>query len=396
MATIRLLIADDAAEVRAALGELLGEQPHIELIGSARDAAEAVELATELQPDVALLDVRMPGQGAGAARGIARSSPGTRIVALSAHDDREAVVGMISAGASSYVTKGSRASEIIEAVTRAAEGATTISEGAAREVVGELNDQMQANERRRVTRERQLARIQQALHPDALTIHYQPIFDLERRTRQGVEALARFSPEPYRTPDVWFAEAWEVGLGIDLELAAIRAAAEILSDLPDPEFLAVNISPATACSSRLGEVLPPGAHRRLVLEVTEHAPVDDYDHLASCLEAYRRAGLRLAVDDAGAGYASLHHTLRLDPDIIKLDMSLTRDLHLDSRRRALVAALVPFATEIGATVIAEGVESEPELEALRGFGASWGQGYLLARPGPFHEVADTAPREPQH
>jgi EAL domain-containing protein (putative c-di-GMP-specific phosphodiesterase class I) len=310
-------------------------------------------------------------------------------VALSAHDDREAVVGMVGAGAFSYVTKGSRAADIIEAVTRAANGATTISQGAAREVVGELNDQIQANERRRVTHERQLTRIRQALHPDALAIQYQPIFDLEGRERQGMEALARFSPEPYRTPDVWFAEAWEVGLGIDLEVAAIRTAIEILDELPEQEFLALNISPATACSSRLGEVLPPGSHRRIVLEVTEHAPVDDYDHLASCLEPYRQAGLRLAIDDAGAGYASLHHTLRLDPDIIKLDMSLTRDLHQDSRRRALVAALVPFATEIGATVVAEGIESEPELEALAGFGASWGQGYLLARPAPFPEVAGT-------
>lgn len=379
---IRVLIADDAAEMRSALGELLGDQPHMQVVAFAGDAAGAVVAANEHQPDVALLDVRMPGEGHRAARDIVECSPGTRVVALSAHDDRAAVVGMISAGASSFITKGSSAAVVIEAVERAARGDSMLSAEVAGEVVGELGSQLQTRERELMDRERKLARIRNALHPDALNVVYQPIFDLTTRQRRGLEALARFTPEPYRTPDVWFAEAWEVGLGVDLEVMALRVALQALESLPDDELLALNVSPETVCSPKFAEAMPAGAHPRLVLEVTEHAPVADYQRLASHLEEHRRAGLRLAVDDAGAGYSSLHHILDLAPDIIKLDMSLTRNVHLDPRRRALVAALIPFANEIGATVIAEGIEVEDELDMLCSFGASWGQGYLLAKPAP--------------
>jgi EAL domain-containing protein (putative c-di-GMP-specific phosphodiesterase class I) len=152
--------------------------------------------------------------------------------------------------------------------------------------------------------------------------------------------------------------------------------------LASDEFLAVNVSPRVLESPRFLEALPAGSHPRLVAEVTEHARVSDYRRLTTCLEGLRRTGLRLAIDDAGAGYASLRHILWLAPDVVKLDMSLTRNLHADTRRRALVAALVPFAAEIGATVIAEGIETADELEALRAYGASWGQGFLLGHPGP--------------
>ena len=378
---IRVLVADDAAEIRDALGELLDGQPQIQLVGLAADASEAAALAHELRPDVALVDVRMPGDGHRAAREIIGVSPGTRVVAMSAYDDRAAVVGMISAGACSYVTKGSAASEVIEAVERAAGGGSMLSATASQQVIGELSEQLQTRERELLDRERKLARIRQALEPGALSMVYQPIFDLARRERVGVEALARFAVEPHRTPDVWFGEAWEVGLGVDLEIAAVRAAIESLDVLPAGEFLAVNLAPETVCSPRFAEAVPAGAHPRLVLEVTEHARVYDYERLASHLEEHRRAGLRLAVDDAGAGYASLQHILSLAPDIIKLDMLLTRNVHADPRRRALVAALVPFADEIGATVIAEGIETETELDTLCSFGAGWGQGYLLGRPG---------------
>jgi EAL domain-containing protein (putative c-di-GMP-specific phosphodiesterase class I) len=121
---------------------------------------------------------------------------------------------------------------------------------------------------------------------------------------------------------------------------------------------------------------------RIVLELTEHTRVRDYEGLRVCLDRFRDRGVRIAVDDAGAGYAGLQHILNLQPDVIKLDIMLTRDVDTDPARRALSACLVTFADEIGAEVVAEGIETLAALEALRALGIRWGQGFYLARPAP--------------
>lgn len=117
-----------------------------------------------------------------------------------------------------------------------------------------------------------------------------------------------------------------------------------------------------------------------MLEITEHAHVEDYNCLLQAIEPLRARGVRLAVDDAGAGYSSLQHILQLQPDLIKLDIGLTRSIDLDPARRALASALVSFARETGSHIIAEGVETASELAALRSIGVDKAQGYFLGRP----------------
>jgi len=197
----------------------------------------------------------------------------------------------------------------------------------------------------------------------------------------GAEALARFAGEPYRPPDEWFAEADDIGRGAELELAAIAAALDQLHRLPPATFLAVNASPSTAITPELDALLARHPGDRVVLELTEHTPVDDYGMLLNGIDGFRRRGGRIATDDTGAGYASFLHLLRLRPDIIKLDITLTRGIDADPARRALATALVSFATEISATIIAEGIELPGELEALQRIDIPWGQGYYLDRPG---------------
>lgn len=119
---------------------------------------------------------------------------------------------------------------------------------------------------------------------------------------------------------------------------------------------------------------------RIIVELTEHAPVDDYAPLKESLERLRRSGALIAVDDVGAGFATLRHVLRLAPDIVKLDLSLTHDLESDSTARALATALIAFCKKIGATVVAEGIETPGVLTLLRGLGVRQGQGYYLGRP----------------
>ena len=119
-----------------------------------------------------------------------------------------------------------------------------------------------------------------------------------------------------------------------------------------------------------------------MLEITEHVRVDDYGQLLDRLGRLRRAGIRLAVDDAGAGFASLHHILKLCPDIIKLDIVLTRDIDRDPIKRALASSLVSFSRDVGGTLIAEGIETAAELQTLVELGVPLGQGYHLGYPSP--------------
>jgi EAL domain-containing protein (putative c-di-GMP-specific phosphodiesterase class I) len=210
---------------------------------------------------------------------------------------------------------------------------------------------------------------------------FQPVFELEGGECVAFEALTRFPSAPERTPAGWFARATEVGAGHELELAAVEAALGHLDELPNGVFLSLNVSPAVAATREFGALVEPFAER-LIVELTEHEPVADYAPLESALDRLRARGARIAVDDVGAGFSSLRHILRLAPDIVKLDLSLTREIETDPGRRALTAALIDFADRIGATIAAEGIETERELEVLRALGIDQAQGFYLGHPLP--------------
>jgi EAL domain-containing protein (putative c-di-GMP-specific phosphodiesterase class I) len=159
-----------------------------------------------------------------------------------------------------------------------------------------------------------------------------------------------------------------------------------LPRLPPELFLAINVSPASIMSGVLTDVLCEADCRRVVLELTEHVPIEDYSAVASALSQLREHGIRVALDDTGAGYAGFRHLLGLQPDVIKLDISLTRDIDHDVSRRALAAALVAFAGDVGAQIIAEGVETEAELQTLAKLGVPWVQGFYVGRPQPLESM----------
>ncbi len=386
----RVIVADDDALVRATVGDVLASEPDIELVAAAADASEAVEAARAWAPDVAIVDVKMPGGGPEAARGIIAASRSTRVVAFSVYDDPASIREMIRSGASGYVVKGAPAEEIVEAVRKAASGLGHLSASIAGDVVRELAGQLE-REARAVEQEQAVRdRVERALAPGAIVPAYQAIVDIGRSRVVGVEALARFAIDPVRPPDTWFAEATLAGRQVELEIAAVHAEAQAFEDATlGACYLSLNVSPEAIVARGIFDALVGLPRDRIVLEITEHAPVSDYAALADALAPFRAAGGRLAVDDAGAGFASLRHILWLEPDIIKLDISLTRDIDTDRRRRALAAALITFATEMGIAIVAEGIETRPELDALRSLGVRFGQGYFLRRPCPLAEA--TAP-----
>jgi EAL domain-containing protein (putative c-di-GMP-specific phosphodiesterase class I) len=216
---------------------------------------------------------------------------------------------------------------------------------------------------------------------ESKTFHtvFQPIYELSSGRLLGVEALTRVDIAPYRPPDEWFAAARQVGLGIELEIAAIGSAIAASAALPEGVDLAVNVAPSTLADPRLAELLGH-VDRPVTMEITEHAGVEDYDVLADRIAALRRAGIRIAVDDAGAGVASLRHIVQLAPHVIKLDISLTQGVATSPLRRALAGSLIEFAQQTGAQLLVEGIEDAEDLAIWTALGAHAGQGYLIGRP----------------
>lgn len=216
---------------------------------------------------------------------------------------------------------------------------------------------------------------------NSLTIFHQPIHFLSDNKIAGVECLARFPDAAMRGPDCWFNEADEVGLGVELEMLAVRSALATLPYVPMGHYVSINASPTTIISGALEQALGDHDGEQLVIEVTEHQQVTDFTALAKALRGISPKA-RIAIDDVGAGYAGLRHIVDLEPDILKLDMSLTRDIFRDPARRALASALVAFSEQIGCSLVAEGVERAEERDLLAELGITYGQGYFYSRPLP--------------
>jgi EAL domain-containing protein (putative c-di-GMP-specific phosphodiesterase class I) len=246
----------------------------------------------------------------------------------------------------------------------------------------QIQQELSEGDSRRIAEQR----IDSVLQSDQLRMVFQPIVDLDTNRVVGFESLARFSGEPYRTPDLWFSEASRLGRTAELESKAIRLALARLGELPADVYLTVNASPEVIIQGALAEVLRGQPLERIVVEVTEHQAIERYEAVADVIAPLQREGLRIAIDDAGAGYASFRHVLDLHPQIIKLDISITHAIDVDRSRRALAAALCGFARETGCGIVAEGVETQAELDAVRALGIGRAQGYHLGRPMNFQEA----------
>jgi diguanylate cyclase (GGDEF)-like protein len=378
---IRVLIADDDESFARVLARVVATAGGLEVVGAAHDTDGAIQLAVSTEPDLAILDVRMPGGGgARAAREISERSPGTRLMALSGIGDEQAVLEMLAAGASAYVLKSGDAREIREAIAGVMRGESRLSTPVEGVVVSALVERMRTKQDEADRFEAVRARVREAVAGDGLSMAFQPIVDLGSGAVRGVEALPRFDGPPRQPPGVWLREAEEVGLRAELELASVALALQALTQLPAEGFVSVGVGCDLASSARLAEAIPAGSANQIVIEVTDHGGVGDYGVLAEALTELRERGVRVALDDSGAGLASLQHFGELRPEFVKLDRSLTRNVDHDPTRRALAFALLSFAAQTGATVIADGIETRAELGALRGLGATYGRGYLLGRP----------------
>src|SRR3954470_16835521 len=225
--------------------------------------------------------------------------------------------------------------------------------------------------------------------PDDLTLVFQPIVDLAAATVAGYEALVRFPGSA--GPDVWFAAAADAGLAAELEALAVHKALAVVPALPPDTFLTINVSPHLLGSAPVQDALAtrPGL-QRVVIELTEHTPVDDLAALRRQCDELRARGALIALDDAGSGYSGLQQLAALRPQVVKLDRALVSDADTDPVRVALAEMLGEFAGRIDAWLLAEGIETAAELAAFARLGVPLAQGWLLGRPTP-----DFAPLAPE-
>ena len=386
-----LVVDDDRTEL--ALVERLLTRRGMRNVHCEPDARRALERLDALDPALVLVE---PGlacpegreDGLALLESLRRWAAGAYlpVVVLTTDTSPAALESALARGATDFLTKPFNATEIvlrIRNLLQTRELYTTLQRH-----IGDADESLERTVGVRPDRDDADVdtgeRIESVLAGGDLSTVFQPVVDLADTTVVGYEALSRFAPG---TPDTrtWFAQAEGVGLSADLEVAAAARAVASTAHLPPSGFVALNASPATLVGGHLAD-LPLDDLRRagssVVVELTEHVPVSDYDALATAFAPLREAGARLALDDTGAGFAGLRHLLHLHPDIIKLDISLVTGIEADPARRALAAALLSFAGDIGAQVVAEGVETRAQADVLSALGVRWAQGWLYGRPAP--------------
>ena len=380
---IRVAVADDEETVVDVLRALIGSDPSLHFVGAAHNAEDAIELALRERPDVVLLDVRMPGGGGlRAAREISRRCAPTKVIALSAHEDSNTVIRMISAGASAYVPKGDSTDKILRTIHRAIDANyAAIDQPPQLTLISPLLPR----------RTQQSTAVAKAILDGAITVEFEPIEELATGRVVGLDARPRVATLPHRSYDTWLADAEAANLLLDIEMAAFRASLLALSVMPDDLFLAFEVTPSTLTEGRFRRAIRRPLGPRIVLGLSPLAPVDASVLGAAgpsgILATLRGRGVRIAAREVGPGFAGLRHLSLLSPELARLDETLVRSLGQSFSTHSIVAALVACASDVGARLIAPGVASEEQLEELRNLGVELVQGPIVGEPVPLSELS---------
>lgn len=391
----QILVVDDNVANTSLLDQVL-TRAGLGSVMTCNDSREMTTLLLDRRFDVILLDLHMPHvDGFELLEVINRHAAGEflPVLVVTADTTRDAVHRALQLGAHDFLTKPFDVTEVTLRVRNLLR--TRWAYLALRRERSRLQDHLDvlglkpegAEDPWEVRRDR----IERVMTLGGPRMVFQPLVDLRDGRTLGYEALARFDDEPLRGPDRWFAEADGAGLGRELEVQAIKTALSHLPQLAPDQFLAVNLSPATVLTDWRAGLDSKVRWEQVVVELTEHVIVEDYQAIQRALQSFREVGARLSVDDTGAGFASLRHILDLAPDYVKLDISLCRGIDRDPARRALASALVAFTRETKSILIAEGVETPEERATLSELGVQYGQGYLLGRPAALPEVRTVPP-----
>jgi diguanylate cyclase (GGDEF)-like protein len=237
--------------------------------------------------------------------------------------------------------------------------------------------------------------VREAIDSGAIEIAVQPIVDLAAGRIHAFEALSRFTGPGPSSPAQWLAMAQQLGMRVELELACLQRSLLLLAELPHGTRLSVNLSAAALHDPRTRAMLRDAHPEQLIVELTEESLITDMRSLRADLDPLLSSGIKLAVDDMGAGYSNLRQAIALAPSMLKLDRTLVRGIDRDPSQRLLIDALTGYAQRTGAEIVAEGIETESELEVIRALRISYGQGYFIARPAPPWPQVDLPATEQQ-
>jgi EAL domain-containing protein (putative c-di-GMP-specific phosphodiesterase class I) len=394
MGGARVLVVDDDPTNVQLLKKLL-RNTGVEAVEGITNSSLVMDRVKQFDPDIVLLDLHMPApDGFQLLDQIGKFSAAANIflpVVIITADITEAVKERaLAGGAADFLTKPFRVTETLLRVGNLVR-TRRLHQSLLRnniEIAAELESYGASTRDAAERRDRVVCLLERV--DEHLSIFFQPIVTLLTRETIGHEALSRFSATPARPPNEWFAEAADAGLGVELEVTAIRGALDHLHLLASASFVAINASPDTITSAAFAELITDVPACRVVLELTEHEQIDDYAPITETLARLRALGVRLSVDDTGAGFSSLTHILKLEPEFIKLDRKIVEGVDSDPARAALVGALVRFSLDTGSRLIAEGIETIGELDRLVELGVELGQGYYLGRPAALE--IENAPR----
>jgi EAL domain-containing protein (putative c-di-GMP-specific phosphodiesterase class I)/CheY-like chemotaxis protein len=363
----RVLVVDDEPAIRRVLSEFLAMEGFI--VDTAPDGRAAVGCLSEQSYDVVISDLKMPRLGGlELLKEVNRLNPGALTIVMTGFGTVESAIHAMKAGAYDYVLKPFKVDVVL----------ATIVQGLARR----RSDALRSCVSLRVPEATPALKSKFLRAVDRLWLAFQPIFDAQGAGVFGHEVLLR-TDEPNLNDPIQVLEAAELLGSLDQLGRVIRErAVESFVQLPSDGFLFVNLHPTDLADPALfleSEPLSRVADR-VVLEITERSSLEKLDRVKERVAQLRRMGFRIAIDDLGAGYAGLTTFAQLEPEIVKLDMSLVRDVHQNSTKQKVVRSMTKLARDLGARVVAEGVETLDELNTVVDLGCDFVQGFYFARP----------------
>ena len=371
--TTRVLVVDDDPDVLAVYTEILTENGFA--VDAASDGFRAIEHLRAGSYDVILSDISMPGMdGIQFLRAVRDFDLDVPVILSTGNPALETAVRAVEEGAFRYLFKPVGASELEEVVRRAARlHALARLKRQSLDLLGQgrwsLGDRASLE-----------PRFERALQ--TLWMAFQPIVAPSTHSVFAYEALVRSDEPTLPMPSELFRAAERLGRIADLGLSIRRKVAEALQNAPVDVLLFVNVHPLNLNDEQLYSPSGPLSRvaKRIVIEVTERASLDTIPDIRGKIAALKSLGFRLALDDLGAGYAGLGALTQIEPDVVKIDMSLIRNVDAHPTKQTVIRSMATLCRELDMRMVAEGVETEAERSTLAGLGCDLLQGFLFGQP----------------
>jgi EAL domain-containing protein (putative c-di-GMP-specific phosphodiesterase class I) len=375
-----LLVDDEPTITRGYARNLTASGYTVEV---ANDGVAAAAMVRERQFDVIVSDISMPGMsGLELLRAVREHDLDVPVVIMTGGPAVQSAVEAMEYGAHRYLIKPIDPAHLEDVLARA----VRLHQMA--RVRREALEQYRAGGRQLGDRASLDARFDRAL--DSIWIAYQPIISWSRRSLFAHEALVRNEEPTLRNPGDLFDAAERLDRLHELGQMIRARVAQTMHDIPTTGQVFVNVHTADLQDASLFDVNSPlsAFASRVVLEITERAALDQIKDLMTRMAQLRTMGYRIAVDDLGAGYAGLTSFAQLEPEVVKVDMSLVRGVDSSPTKQKLLGSIINLCRDLQIQIIAEGIETEPERDTLVRLGGDLCQGYLFARPGKPFPIAN--------